>query len=383
MCRDDLGHKCRKRARATQESSSRRAAAVSARGSVASILGELPWYAACCRGAHRSRHRAVSPAHLSMSNDREPERLSAINPSPANFVSPSFAEVYGATFHVVWRTARRLGAANSLIDDVVQDVFLTVHRRLPQFLGRCSVEHWVFGILRRVMRNYHRARRRKGAAHATSAVVGDPDELVSDDDPMDTVSLREARQILESLLNKLEHRYARLWTMARLEGMTPLEIAAATGLSVFTVYSRLRIATNRIDRQLSRLKFQKEVRTPRRRSPRAYSLENRLSGFRGCEAFVLGGEGVCFVAGLATGLGAGFATAGGALAAAGGVADCDAGSALMPTGVDIEAAGLTALASAGVATAACSRRGSSSRLRSQSPPSAASARPAKIASAGR
>lgn len=210
-----------------------------------------------------------------MQNAQEPDCLSGATDTFASidFVTPTFGEVYAATFRLVWRGARRLGVSNSSVDDVVQDVFLTVHRRLAQFAGRCSIENWVFGILLRVTRNYRRSRQRKGAAHAISSVVVDPDELVSADDPMDTVCLREASRIFQNMLSKLSQPHAHVWAMAKIEGMTPLEIAAATGLSVFTVYSRLRYARIEFDRHLSRLSCPADVRAARRRRPRSRTVQ--------------------------------------------------------------------------------------------------------------
>lgn len=187
--------------------------------------------------------------------------------APSDFVPPSFSAVYAATLPVVRRSARGLGVHRHAMDDVVQDVFLTVHRRLPQFAGRCSVENWVFGILVRVVGNHRRTRRRKGAGHALSSAVADPDELVGQDDPCETVSLREARSILRDLLGKLKERHASLWILAKVDGLSPSQIAKMKGISVFTVYSRLKAAQNELDRELSRSKVTEGARVPRRRSP--------------------------------------------------------------------------------------------------------------------
>jgi RNA polymerase sigma-70 factor (ECF subfamily) len=185
--------------------------------------------------------------------------------APPDFVPPSFSAVYAATLPVVRRSARGLGVHRHAMDDVVQDVFLTVHRRLPQFAGRCSIENWVFGILVRVVGNYRRTRRRKGAGHALSSAVADPDELVGHDDPCDTVSLREARSILQGLLGKLKERHASLWILAKVDGFSPSQIAKMKGLSVFTVYSRLKAAQSELDRKLSRSRVTEGAW--RRRSP--------------------------------------------------------------------------------------------------------------------
>jgi RNA polymerase sigma-70 factor (ECF subfamily) len=195
----------------------------------------------------------------------------------SDFVTPSFSAVYEKTLPVVRRSARGLGVPSSAMDDVVQDVFLIVHRRLPEFAGRCSIENWVFGILLRVVQNLRRTRRRKGAGHALSSAVGDPDELVGHDDPCDTVSLREARSILHGLLRKLKQRHASLWVMAKMDGLSPSEIAQQQKISVFTVYSRLRVAQNEIDRQLSRSRFTEGGRMPRGRAATLGKITSRAS----------------------------------------------------------------------------------------------------------
>ncbi|HVY26486.1 MAG TPA: RNA polymerase sigma factor [Polyangiaceae bacterium] len=199
-----------------------------------------------------------------------------ITPAP-DFVAPSFAAVYAKTLPVVRRSARGLGIPRSALDDVVQDVFLTVHRRLPHFAGRCSVENWVFGILLRVVRNHRRTRRRKGAGHALSSTVGNPDELVGHDDPSDTVSLLEAKTILQAMLSKLKQRHASLWVMAKVDGLSPAEIAKKKGISVFTVYSRLRAAQHGLDRELSRSRCAEGARVPRRPAPILGKIGSRAS----------------------------------------------------------------------------------------------------------
>jgi RNA polymerase sigma-70 factor (ECF subfamily) len=168
---------------------------------------------------------------------------------PAGFSPPSFEQVYAETFPAVWRTTRRLGVVEDAIDDVVQEVFVTVYRRLHQFEGRCSVKTWVFGILVRVVGNYRRTRRRKGQGHATSSVVGDPGELMDPTpSPLELFSRREAGRVLRQLLTKLDDEKAEAFVLAEIEGLTVPEIAEAIGANVNTVYSRLRAARKDFER---------------------------------------------------------------------------------------------------------------------------------------
>lgn len=167
---------------------------------------------------------------------------------------PTFEEVYAETFPVVWRSARRLGVLPSAIDDVVQEVFVAVHRQLEQFEGRCAVKTWVFGILLRVVGNYRRTRRRKGAALATSSVVADPDALLAEegDGPLEQVRARQAARIVRELLETLPEAQAAVFVMSQLEGMTAPEIAEATGMNLNTVYSRLSAAKRDFNKALER-----------------------------------------------------------------------------------------------------------------------------------
>lgn len=173
------------------------------------------------------------------------------------FVCPPFDQVYAETFPAVWRMVRRMGVIDSAIDDVVQEVYVTVYRKLDQFEGRCAIKTWVLGILTRVVNNYRRVRRRKGRGHALSSVVGDPDLLPdSQIDPHEQVSRAEAGRIVHGLLDELDDDKASVFALAELEGMSVPEIAEALGTNVNTTYARLRAARRDFERGLRRLQAQ-------------------------------------------------------------------------------------------------------------------------------
>src|SRR5882672_7077286 len=73
-----------------------------------------------------------------------------------------FAEVYQEWFGFVWRSARGLGVADAALDDVVQEIFVIVHRRLRDFEGRSSIRTWLSGIVLNVVRHHRRSLARKG-----------------------------------------------------------------------------------------------------------------------------------------------------------------------------------------------------------------------------
>src|SRR3954468_21915380 len=184
-----------------------------------------------------------------------------VDEGPASHVEvraapPAFADVYQQTFAFVWRTARRLGVMDSAVDDVVQEVFVTVYRRLDQFEGRCSVKTWVFSILMGIVRNYRRSRRRKGAAEPISAPVVDPD-LLEDRaaDPLEQASRAQAGRMVHKLLDAMTEDKAIVFVLAELEGLTVPEISELIGANVNTVYSRLRAGRKEFDQALGRMRM--------------------------------------------------------------------------------------------------------------------------------
>ena len=72
-----------------------------------------------------------------------------------------FDAVYREHFPFVWRNLRRLGVAESHVEDAAQEVWVVVHRRLREFEGRSSMRTWLFGITMRTASDHRRWRRRK------------------------------------------------------------------------------------------------------------------------------------------------------------------------------------------------------------------------------
>jgi RNA polymerase sigma-70 factor (ECF subfamily) len=168
-------------------------------------------------------------------------------PAPVRVVQrearPTFAEVYEAHFSFVWRSARRLGVLQANADDVTQEIFVVVHRRLTEFEGRSSIKTWLSGIILNVVRAH---RRHMLAKHPHSITPGDSADLdaVTDtaEGPHEIASRAEAASLLEDLLAVLDDDKREVFVLAELEEMGAPEIALAIGVPVNTVYSRLRIA---------------------------------------------------------------------------------------------------------------------------------------------
>jgi RNA polymerase sigma-70 factor, ECF subfamily len=168
---------------------------------------------------------------------------------------PAFDEVYGEHFPFVWRSVRRLGVNPSAVDDVVQEIFLVVHRRMAEFEARATMKTWLFGIVLRVVRQHRRTLRRKPAQLGGMANVDPEVDRVHDESergPHERAAEREAVQTLHAILDELDDEKREVFVLAELEEMTVPEIAQAVETNVNTVYSRLRAARRDFDQAVLR-----------------------------------------------------------------------------------------------------------------------------------
>jgi len=164
-----------------------------------------------------------------------------------------FDTVYDQHVEFVWRSARRLGVGDHAIDDVVQHVFVVVHRRLAEFEGRSSLKTWLFSILLHGVREHRRSMRRK-SPHWWGAPA-DPDLLEdSARNPEQEAERAEASRTIDLLLENLDGDKRVVFVMAELEQMTANEISEATGIDTKAVYSRLRAARIDFERAANKLR---------------------------------------------------------------------------------------------------------------------------------
>ncbi len=151
-----------------------------------------------------------------------------------------FERLYRDNYPFVWAAARRCGAPDDAVGDVVQDVFVTAHRRLDELRWEVSPRGWLYGVTRRVAFRYRRSAartaRRNAAVARTSARSEAPHARL------------EAARELERLLARIDAEQRQAFEMSELLGMSGPEIAGELGVPLNTVYSRVRLARRRLER---------------------------------------------------------------------------------------------------------------------------------------
>jgi RNA polymerase sigma-70 factor, ECF subfamily len=159
----------------------------------------------------------------------------------------SFEQIYRAQFAFVWRTLRLLGVPPESLEDAAQDTFSIVARQLASFEGRSALSTWIFAIAQRVAANHRRTRRRKLAPlrPLRGSFAG------NEPTPQAAAEAAEATARIESFAAQLDDEHRTLFILALIEGVSAVEVAALQGLSVNTVYSRIRALREDLKRFLA------------------------------------------------------------------------------------------------------------------------------------
>ena len=150
-----------------------------------------------------------------------------------------FRELYDANLPFVWRSLRRLGVSEAEAADAAQEVFLVIHRKLPEFEGRAKVTTWIFRICMRV------ASDRRRRAHVRREVydeAGVPECKDSAGGPAEALERMQDLALFEAAMARMDMGQRAVFTLFELEGMTGDDVAEVLGIPLGTVYSRLRLA---------------------------------------------------------------------------------------------------------------------------------------------
>lgn len=174
----------------------------------------------------------------------------------------TFEQVYNDCVGFVWRTAKRLGVEDSAVDDVCQEVFVIVHRRLSEFEGRSSLKTWIYGILANVVRTHRRGLQRKSPAHRSLGPVLNPDDIAgsSGEDPHELTGASQAAEVAKNLLSKMDEDKRIVFVLAELEEMPTSEIAECLDVNINTIYARLRAARKQFTQLAERYRAQDKWR---------------------------------------------------------------------------------------------------------------------------
>jgi RNA polymerase sigma-70 factor (ECF subfamily) len=149
----------------------------------------------------------------------------------------SFESVYREHAQTVARWARQLGGSSIDVEDVVQEVFEVVGRRLPGFRGDARLTSWLFEITRKTTANHRRRQRWRFWQPAASQTL---DRVSSESrDPLAELERRQMAELFYAALDRLPDRYRTVLVLYEIDGLSTQAIAELCQRTLSTVKVQL------------------------------------------------------------------------------------------------------------------------------------------------
>jgi len=132
-------------------------------------------------------------------------------------------------------------------EDLVQEVFIKVHRFSAYYDNKYSLSTWLYQITFNVLKNFYKAQK-NFISYRSEVYDNEHTELLAD--PKDILIAAEVEAVLVGSINKLDSKYMNVYTLREVEGMTYKNIATHLGITEGCVKSRLKRARDFIAKEL-------------------------------------------------------------------------------------------------------------------------------------
>jgi RNA polymerase sigma-70 factor (ECF subfamily) len=169
----------------------------------------------------------------------------------ATGASRDFDAIFEQEFSYVWRTLGRLGIREVDREDLANEVFFQVYRRLPTVDFERPLRPWLFAFAFRIASGHRRLARNR-----LEQSVGLPEVTDGAPGADEAMERRESRELVDRGLESLELDQRAVFALHEIDGCAMPEIAAALAIPLNTAYSRLRLARIRFATTVRRIKLQ-------------------------------------------------------------------------------------------------------------------------------
>jgi RNA polymerase sigma-70 factor (ECF subfamily) len=132
------------------------------------------------------------------------------------------------------RFIRRRVADEHIADDLLQETFVRIHRRVGQLQDADRLAAWVYRIARNVVQDHYR----RGAGAALPLADDAPAAESASEDPLGQLRGCEGAW-LDELIRELPESYRLAVQLAEIEGLAQQEVADRLGLSLSGAKSRI------------------------------------------------------------------------------------------------------------------------------------------------
>jgi RNA polymerase sigma-70 factor (ECF subfamily) len=178
----------------------------------------------------------------------EPMSLSTPRTQPMAAADETFSALVREHSSYVFRVLQCLGVRAADVEDLCQETFVVVHRKLPTYEPRGALRSWIYGIALRIVSDYRkRAYRKRELLH-------EPPEQRSAADQERALERQQDWQLLGRLMAELSEEQRQVFVLFEIEALPMREVIAIVGCPLQTAYSRLQVARKHIAQQHAQLR---------------------------------------------------------------------------------------------------------------------------------
>jgi RNA polymerase sigma-70 factor (ECF subfamily) len=150
-----------------------------------------------------------------------------------------FTRVYESWFDPCLRWLRALGIADTDLEDLGQEVFVIVERKLARFEGD-RLQTWIYRIAVRVASDHRRrAWVRRLWGRGSRVDFDDLQCRAPGPGPVELLEHKEARRQLDTILARMSEKRRVAFSLFEIEGYSGEEIAVLLDVPLATVWTRL------------------------------------------------------------------------------------------------------------------------------------------------
>lgn len=172
----------------------------------------------------------------------------------------AFEEIVRRYQKKVYNTIYRILGNPEDANDLAQEVFIRVYRKLHLFQGKASFSTWLFTITSNLCRDELRKRQRRLKIRSLSEPIRYKDgeieqEILDESMTPERISInRELRDEIQAVIDKLPDEQKEAIVLREFQGFSYEEIAEIVGVALGTVKSRISRARRNIREELSNLR---------------------------------------------------------------------------------------------------------------------------------
>lgn len=156
----------------------------------------------------------------------------------------AFTELFRRHRADVARLVYRMMGPSADLEDIVQEVFLQVHRSIGEFRGQAKFSTWLHRVTVNVVLMARRAARSRPVLTGETPTEYEPDNGLSPDED----AMRRRRiEAFRRLLDRLPEKKRVVFELHELMGLSPAEISEQVKAPVLTVRTRLFYARREIE----------------------------------------------------------------------------------------------------------------------------------------